>query len=831
MIELHPNPARTLSHTGGYEAFPVAATDGARVLALWRQAKAYGHADDDAALTRGSLSVDGGLTWAAPSAQTGIPAGYGPTGLAWDAAAERWMMLALTRAGGNLRTSLWTLPSAGGAWSRLADVPEAGWTWFFPSDFAIDGALWIVAGYGALPGSSTWVPITLTSRDAGATWSTPAAPSGLPASGEKGWSEPQIAKKPDGTWVMAIRNDVDYRVHLASSADGVTWTYGAPIASEVSGSPEIAVTRDGIIVVLLRKRPAKIEWHGEWAWTVSYDGGTTWAQRDDFPSDGRFMLYGALAPVDAHLVCVFASEDDVTKPWQSASILTTIIEPREVRPPLEDTPPLPPLSRTSAPAKPWQPPAWRYFATRLHGDGTESLLHPDLPLTIEPVFTLSGTSDVRATIPVEVPNLTDAGRDVLVAWSTVIWVELDGRPRGAWILSDVEEQGPTLSLSMLGFTGYAKGYPYGGEKSFVNVDALDVFRHVWEHIQAQPGANLGLTVDAGASGVLLGRQAVDAWPKLTEGTKAALATPGSGFQFIWTKTPAKKAVTTKRKVKGKIETKTTPAKPAVTETLYATATRTYPSKIADGATVIVRNKTTGIISRDLAAKGLPAGTEVMGVATKTKPKEDTEGEQLEPFTLSWFADSDLGAKLDTIADQGDFDFWEAHSWDGEKPVHALHVAKSAGRVRDDLRFVVGENIIEAPTLSQKGEDVVTEVAVLGAGEGRAMIRGTWKATAPGRLRRVKTITDKSIRAKADADARAAREGKLATAGPDIATLVVRDHPNAPLGSWGLGDTITAMGDGTGWGGDWTMQLRVLSYTLSPEKDTATLTVARGEATT
>ena len=112
-----------------------------------------------------------------------------------------------------------------------------------------------------------------------------------------------------------------------------------------------------------------------------------------------------------------------------------------------------------------------------------------------------------------------------------------------------------------------------------------------------------------------------------------------------------------------------------------------------------------------------------------------------------------------------------------------------------------------------------------------MVRGTWKTSAPGRLRRVKTVTDKSLRTKADADARAAREGKAATLGADIASIVVRDHPNAPLGSWSLGDTITARGDGQGWAGDWTMQLRVISYTLSPDKDTATLTVARGEVTT
>ena len=829
-MELQPTTARTLSHTGGYEAFPYAATNGASTLALWRSAKAYGHVSDPASIIRGAVFDAASQSWSDAVAQTGPAPGVAPAGLAWDAATNRWVMLALTRDSGGMSSTLWTSPS-GGSWTRKADV-SAPTSWFFPSDLAIDADLWVAAGYGALAGSPTWKPIVTTTRDGGATWSAPTIPAGLPDFGEKGWAEPQVVKLPSGRWLMAIRNDTDFGIHLASSPDGISWTYERRIASEMSGEPEIAVAADGVIVILVRRRPALVGAHGEWSWLVSYDDGATWARRDDFPSDGRYMMYGALVPAPNGFVVVFSSEDDVAKPWESASIFATTLEMRATRP-VEATPAPSTSSRVSAPAKPWQPPAWRFFATRLRGDGTETMLHPDLPLTdVEPEFTLSGTSSLRATIPVEVANLTDAGLDVLVAWSTVIWVDLGGRPRGAWILTDVEKEGAKLSLTGVGFVGFAKGTPYGGEKSFIDTDALDVFRHVWEHIQAQPGANLGLKLEGDKSGVLLGRQSAEKWPTITEGAKAALTTPGAGFKLVWTKTPAKPAVTTKRKVKGKIETKVTPAKPAVTETLYGVGSRDYPKPIPDGSTVIVRNRASGVVTRDLAGKGLPAGCDVMGVATKKEPQKDTEGEQLEPFTLAWYADADLGAKLDTICEQGNFDYVEDHSWDGDTPRHALRfAAPRAGRVRNDLRFVVGENIVEAPALTEKAEQTATEVVVLGAGEGRAMVRGTWKASAPGRLRRVKTVTDKSLRTKADADARAAREGKAATLGADIASIVVRDHPNAPLGSWGLGDTITVRGDGQGWAGDWTMQLRVISYTLSPDKDTATLTVARGEVTT
>lgn len=836
MLELQPTTARTLSHTGGYEAFPYAATNGSSTLALWRSAKAYGHADDTAAIIRGALFDAASGAWSDAVAQTGPAPGVAPAGLAWDAAGNRWVMLALTRDGGAMRSSLWTSPS-GGSWTRKVDLAER-WSWFFPSDLAIDGDLWVVTGYGALVGGGrTWQPIITTTRDGGATWSAPTIPAGLPDFGEKGWAEPQVVKLPSGRWLMAIRNDIDYGIHLASSPDGLSWTYERRIASDVSGEPEIAVTTDGIIVILMRRRPAKVEWHGEWAWLVSYDDGASWARRDDFPSDGRFMLYGALAQSPQGLTCVFAAEDDVTRPWESSSILVTTLERRDKRVELPDAPTV--VSHADAQrAKEWQPAAWRFFATRLHGDGTETMLHPDLPLAdVEPEFTLSGTSSLRATIPVEVANLTDAGLDVLVAWSTVIWVELGGRARGAWILTDVEKDGPKLSLTGVGFVGFAKGTPYGGEKSFIDTDALDVFRHVWEHIQAQPGANLGMTLGGDKSGVLLGRQSVDQLPLHAEGSRLAVLPPeGTLWRYQRTKTPAKPAVTVKKtdpKTK-KVTVTTTPAKPAVVETLYGESRRAVPKPIPAGAEVILRDRKTTVVRwLEGPEDGFPQDRyDVVGLASKQAPKQDTEGEQLEPFTLAWYADADLGAKLDTICEQGNFDYVEDHSWDGDTPRHALRfAAPRAGRVRGDLRFVVGENIVEAPALTEKAEQIATEVVVLGAGEGRAMVRGTWKTSAPGRLRRVKTVTDKSLRTKADADARAAREGKAATLGADIASIVVRDHPNAPLGSWSLGDTITVRGDGQGWAGDWTMQLRIISYTLSPDKDTATLTVARGEVTT
>ena len=477
---------------------------------------------------------------------------------------------------------------------------------------------------------------------------------------------------------------------------------------------------------------------------------------------------------------------------------------------------------------------WRYLAYRLDGAGGQALLMPDLLLAdVELGPTLSGAPTFKATVPVEVPLYLDGGEPVFVPWSTMVAVDYGGDLRGCFIVTDVSEQGPKLDLTGVGYTGYPKGLPAEGERSFTDTDATDVLRAIWANVQGQPGANLGVVVDDVKGGARLGRLSATAWPKVVEGAKAPLPPVGSAFQYEWTKTPAAKAVTKKttKVVNGKktVTTTTTPAKAAVLGHLYGEATRAYPKPIPEGSTVILRDVKTGALSRDLDAKGLPAGKAVYGVATAKEPKKDDEGTELKALSLSWWEDADLGAKIDAVTEQGGFDWWEEHRWAGEGIEHRLRIAAPlAGRVRHDLRFVVGENVVDTPQLDRKGDDFASEVVVLGAGEGRSMIRGTWKLTSNPRTRRVKTVTDKAIQTVTEANRRAEREGLIANGAINVGSLTIMDHPNARLGSIELGDTITVQGDGQGWTREWSMQVRVLAMTIDPDKDTATLTVAQGE---
>ncbi len=141
---------------------------------------------------------------------------------------------------------------------------------------------------------------------------------------------------------------------------------------------------------------------------------------------------------------------------------------------------------------------WRYFATRLDGDGGETMLDPDLPLedvTIED--TLSGDNALSGKIsPVYSRLLGPDGEPVMSEWSTAIYAEYDGDIRAGSILTHTGFDGPEWGLECVGFTGYGRDMPYvGNGYKGIKVDPLDVVRTIWNHIQNQPGGDIGLEWD------------------------------------------------------------------------------------------------------------------------------------------------------------------------------------------------------------------------------------------------------------------------------------------------------------------------------------------------
>lgn len=152
---------------------------------------------------------------------------------------------------------------------------------------------------------------------------------------------------------------------------------------------------------------------------------------------------------------------------------------------------------------------WRYIASRLNGDGTETFLDMDVPLSdVEITDALSAPGAVNASVTPEIGSLfTPSGDPLFLEWSTALYAEKDGDIRGGGIVTHCTFEGPRWGIETTGFTGYAKDMPYTGSgQNWVKTDTLDIYRAIWDHIQAQDGSDIGLTFAQTKSGLKVGSE-------------------------------------------------------------------------------------------------------------------------------------------------------------------------------------------------------------------------------------------------------------------------------------------------------------------------------------
>lgn len=363
--------------------------------------------------------------------------------------------------------------------------------------------------------------------------------------------------------------------------------------------------------------------------------------------------------------------------------------------------------------------AWRYIATRPHGDGTETILEWDLPLSdVQVEQVLSGHGGITATLTPELEHLRVGGEQLFVPWHTCLYAEADGVIRGGGLLIEPEEDGPALSLDAPGHTCYLDGMPYTDVQLIERGDPLTVARHLWEHTQQRDGFNLGVNL-AGAS--------------------------TSREMFLGDDT---------------VDPSTTP-------------------------------------------------------------------QRVDPYVLAYWQTHDLTREYTALAEMAPFEWEIRHRWDGETIRHDLHHGyPRLGRRRDDLRFVIGENLHSEPAITTTAEEYASHVLVLGAGEGRSMMRAE-ESTTPTRLGRYAVITDRTITTPTAARARGRAELAALAGSPDVAELEVSQHPNAALGSYGVGDEILLQ-TRPGWQDVSELWVRILSITIRPDQPTTRLQVRRAE---
>lgn len=202
-----------------------------------------------------------------------------------------------------------------------------------------------------------------------------------------------------------------------------------------------------------------------------------------------------------------------------------------------------------------------------------------------------------------------------------------------------------------------------------------------------------------------------------------------------------------------------------------------------------------------------------------------------PYKLNWWDHRDCGEEIDNLAKQTPFDYADVATWNSTKTDVLHRVALGyprLGRRQTNLRFAQGENIIEAIPLAESEDMYASSVIVTGSGEGRIMVRGT-ASERGSRIRRVAVHSDKNIDKFDRARSVALQELRRRKARTSMEEITVdASHPNARLGTFGVGDDIAVTGEFP-WVGRLSIWHRITAYTWSPDRDTVVLKLKPSES--
>lgn len=180
---------------------------------------------------------------------------------------------------------------------------------------------------------------------------------------------------------------------------------------------------------------------------------------------------------------------------------------------------------------------WRFLFFELNGDGTETFLGADIPIT-NPVPTrkLSTPHSITGTLTAGTSKdlLLPSGATVLKRKKTTVYVADDNDK--IWVggmLFDFTIDGPSLTFDASGFTAYLKGLPYTGVHDAVEEDPLDLTRLFWDNAQIQPGGNMGMILDATKSPVKIGTPPRDVNFDTTSGENVDFTAYDGAVELNW----------------------------------------------------------------------------------------------------------------------------------------------------------------------------------------------------------------------------------------------------------------------------------------------------------
>lgn len=205
-----------------------------------------------------------------------------------------------------------------------------------------------------------------------------------------------------------------------------------------------------------------------------------------------------------------------------------------------------------------------------------------------------------------------------------------------------------------------------------------------------------------------------------------------------------------------------------------------------------------------------------------------------PYKLDWWEAPDCGTEIGNLAQETPFDFVERSEWNADKTEvkHYIDIGyPRIGARRYDLRFAQDENLLTAIGPEEVEGFYASTVILMGKGEGSSIIRGYAGRPSSKRIRRVAILDDATVDnvTRANALCGVELDRRQAVLGINEVEIDAR-HPNAPLGSFVVGDEVQLWAY-VPWIGEIKQWQRITGYTYSPETDSIRVEMQPSEAFT
>lgn len=431
----------------------------------------------------------------------------------------------------------------------------------------------------------------------------------------------------------------------------------------------------------------------------------------------------------------------------------------------------------------------------LNGDGTETLLHPEVPFSDARFTRELGVGRFTGSLPPEFLNeKAHDGRRIVAPWASGVYVSIDGVFFDAFIITDVVDEGSVVKVEGVGWLGYLSEMPYRGATVAKNN------YNMWSAVSALVGSHArfegfdsGLRPDPDNErrlrGVVLGNPPPNEIP-------AKLPHPGKA-PVLGVKKPVapkypKRSTYPKRPVKGKMG-KAQWAKAlreyeagrkrvtASNDKLQATykASRAAYEKARDDYNK--KKKKFDDVNRKYKEK-----------LSKYKQREKEIARVWEGarYKLDWWSTHDCLRELQALCLDAGFFMKATSNPPGGAPGHVVSF-HTVGNVNRRVQFVDGENVYVLPKLRVGGDEYATDVRVLGSGEGAKTVVADRNVRAGGRtgLGRVKTVVDKKVYTKKRAGTVADKELAHREGWLGVEQLQLVDVYQSGFGEFDVGDVV------------------------------------------